>query len=38
MGAISIKSEVVGEDERFRTLLTNFGVPDPINYSNIFAE
>lgn len=38
MGAISVKSEVEGEDERFRTLLTNFGVPDPIYYSNIFAE
>ena len=38
MGAISIKSEVEGEDERFRTLLTDFGVPDPKYYSNIFAE
>lgn len=38
MGAISIKTEVEGEDERFRTLLTNFGIPDPVNYSNIFAE
>lgn len=38
MGAIAIKTEVEGEDERFRTLLTNFGVPDPVNYSNIFSE
>ena len=38
MGAISIKTEVEGEDERFRTLLTNFGIPDPKYYSNIFAE
>jgi len=38
MGAISVKSEVEAEDERFRTLLTNFGIPDPNNYSNIFAE
>lgn len=38
MGAIAVKSVVEGEDERFRTLLTNFGVPDPVNYSNIFAE
>ena len=38
MGAIAIKSEVEGEDERFRTLLTDFGVPDPKYYSNIFAE
>jgi len=38
MGVISFKSEVEGEDERFRTLLTDFGVPDPKYYSNIFAE
>lgn len=38
MGAISVKTEVEGEDERFRTLLTDFGVPDPKYYSNIFAE
>jgi len=38
MGIISVKTMVEGEDERFRTLLTNFGVPDPVYYSNIFAE
>lgn len=38
MGALSIKTEVEGEDERFRTLLTNFGLPDPVQYPNIFAE
>lgn len=38
MGVIAIKTEVEGEDERFRTLLTNFGIPDPVYYSNIFAE
>lgn len=38
MGCISVKTEVEGEDERFRTLLTNFGVPDPVLYSNLFAE
>ena len=38
MGAITIKTEVEGEDERFRTLLGNFGIPDPVKYSNIFAE
>lgn len=37
-GTIIIKTEVEGEDERFRTLLTNFGIPDPKYYSNIFAE
>ena len=37
-GVISIKSEVEAEDERFRTLLGNFGIPDPISYSNLFAK
>lgn len=38
MGAISIRSAAIGEDERFRTLLTNFGIPDPKYYPTIFAE
>jgi len=38
MGVITFKTDVIGEDERFRTLLGNFGVPDPIKYHNIFAE
>ena len=38
MGYININTQVVGEDERFRTLLENFGVPDPKEYSNLFAE
>lgn len=38
MGLIVIKTEVIQEDTRYRTLLGNFGIPDPINYSNIFAE
>lgn len=38
MGCIVIKTQVEGEDERFRTLLGNFGVVDPIKYSNLFAE
>lgn len=38
MGALTVKTEIEGEDERFRTLLENFGVPDPDIYSNIFAE
>ena len=37
-GAIIVKTEVEGEDERYRTLLTNFGIPDPKQYPNIFAE
>lgn len=38
MGAISIRSTAIGEDERFRTLLTNFGIPDPKYYPTIFAD
>lgn len=38
MGTLSVKSEVEGEDERYRTLLGNFGIPDPIEYSNIFSK
>lgn len=38
MGLLNIKTTVEGEDERFRTLLTNFGIPDPVKYSNIFQE
>ena len=30
LGVIAVKTEVIGEDERFRTLIGNFGVPDPI--------
>lgn len=38
MGCLIVKTEVEGEDERFRTLLDNFGVVDPIKYPNLFAE
>jgi hypothetical protein len=38
IGAIEFRTTVVGEDERYRTLLENFGVPDPKIYSNIFRE
>lgn len=37
VGLIIFKNEAVGEDERFRTLMTNFGIPDPIKYSNLFS-
>lgn len=37
-GAINIKTEVIGEDERYRTLFANFGIPDPITYPNLFKE
>lgn len=38
LGAINIKTEVEGEDERYRTLFANFGIPDPITYPNLFKE
>lgn len=38
IGLIMFKTEVEGEDERFRTLLGNFGTPDPVKYPNIFKE
>ena len=38
IGAIRFNTEAVGEDERFRTLLGNFGIPDPIKYPNIFKS
>lgn len=38
VGAIRFNTEAVGEDERFRTLLGNFGIPDPVKYPNIFKS
>ena len=38
IGKISLKAESVGEDERYRTLFTNFGIPDPKTYSGIFRN
>lgn len=38
IGSLTINSESIGEDERYRTLFTNFGVPDPATYPNIFKE
>ena len=38
LGVIEFRSTVVGEDERYRTLLENFGIPDPKIYPNIFRE
>lgn len=37
-GVINVKTEVEGEDERYRTLFNNFGIPDPITYPNLFKE
>ena len=36
IGTINLSAEAVGEDERYRTLFTNFGVPDPKTYQEIF--
>ena len=38
IGAIEFRTTVIGEDERYRTLLENFGIPDPKIYPNIFRE
>lgn len=38
IGSINLTAEAVGEDERYRTLFTNFGVPDPISYQGIFSN
>ena len=38
IGIIQFKTQVEDEDERYRTLFTNFGIPDPITYPNIFKE
>lgn len=35
---IVVNAEAIGEDERFRTLLTNFGLPDPKSIPQIFKE
>lgn len=35
---MQFRTEVEDEDERYRTLFTNFGIPDPITYPNIFKE
>ena len=38
IGLITFVTTAEGEDERFRTLLGNFGIPDPAKYPNIFYE
>lgn len=37
-GKIFLYAEAVGEDERYRTLFANFGIPDPKTYMNIIKE
>ena len=38
LGEIVVNAEAIGEDERFRTLLTNFGLPDPKDMKDVFKE
>lgn len=38
LGLFTFLTEVIGEDERYRALLGNLGIPDPINYPNVFKS
>lgn len=38
IGEIKMIAETEGEDERYRTLFTNFGIPDPITFDEIFKD
>lgn len=38
IGEITVAMDVEGEDERFRALFANFGIPDPINYPTLFKD
>ena len=38
LGYIIVNSEAIGEDERYRTLFANFGIPDPKDYATLFKE
>ena len=38
IGYTVVKNESVGEDERYRTLFANFGIPDPKTYPNLFKD
>ena len=38
IGEIKMLAETEGEDERYRTFFTNFGVPDPKYYDDIFID
>lgn len=38
IGSISLSAETIGEDERYRTLFTNFGIPDPKEYLDLFTN
>lgn len=38
IGTFAMKAEAIGEDERYRTLFENFGIPDPIYYDNVYRD
>lgn len=38
IGSILMTAEAVGEDERYRTLFTNFGLPHPSEYMKVFKN
>ena len=38
IGTIKMNAEAIGEDERYRALFTNFGIPHPQDYMNVFAD
>lgn len=38
IGSINVQSSTIGEDERYRNLFTNFGIPDPIKYIDVFKD
>lgn len=38
IGEFNVTVETEGEDERFRSLFANFGIPDPIMYPTLFKE
>jgi hypothetical protein len=38
LAEILVNAESIGEDERFRTLLGNFGLPDPKDFPKLFKE
>lgn len=38
IGTVTLYAEAIGEDERYRTLFANFGIPDPIKYQEVFAN
>lgn len=38
IGEIKLLAETEGEDERYRTFFSNFGIPDPKDYYRAFAD